>query len=66
MLGKIYLFLTSSKTNGRVPTQQGAPTTCNLTFREVSEQIHLGRQNSDHDKPVRVRRILSRPGSVKT
>ena len=25
-LGKIYLFLTPSKTSGRVPSQQGAPT----------------------------------------
>ena len=31
LLGKIYLFLTSSKTNGRVLCQQGTPTTCNLT-----------------------------------
>ena len=29
-LGKIYLFLTPSKTDGRVPTQQDAATTCNL------------------------------------
>ena len=32
MLGKIYLFLTPSKTDGRVPSQQDAPTTCNLKF----------------------------------
>ena len=32
MLGKIYLFLTPSKTDGRVPSQQDAPTTCNLSF----------------------------------
>ena len=31
MLGKIYLFLTPSKTDGRVPTQQDAATTYNLT-----------------------------------
>ena len=31
LLVKIYLFLTPSKTDGRVPSQQGAPTTCNLT-----------------------------------
>ena len=31
--GKIYPFiLTPSKTDGRVPSQQGAPTTCNLTY----------------------------------
>ena len=36
LLGKIYLFLTPSKTDGRVPSQQGAPTTCNLTYRELS------------------------------
>ena len=35
LLGKIYLFLTPSKTNRRVPSQQGAPTTCNLTYWEV-------------------------------
>ena len=32
---KIYLFLTPSKTDGRVPSQQGAPATCNLTYRRV-------------------------------
>ena len=37
LLGKIYLFLTPSKTDGRVPSQQGAPTTCNLTYWEVSQ-----------------------------
>jgi len=36
LLGKLYLFLTPSKTDGRVPSQQGAPTTCNLTYWEVS------------------------------
>ena len=34
----MYLFLTPSKTDGRVPSQQGAPTTCNLSYREVSQQ----------------------------
>ena len=38
LLGKINLFLTLSKTEGRVPNQQSAPTTCNLTYWEVSEQ----------------------------
>ena len=38
LLGKIYLFLTPSKTDGRVPSQQGATTTCNLTYWEVSQQ----------------------------
>ena len=36
LLEKIYLFLISSKTDGRVPSQQGAPTTCNLTYLGVS------------------------------
>ena len=35
-LEKIYLFLTPRKTDGRVPSQQGAPTTCDLTYWEVS------------------------------
>ena len=34
LLGKMYLFLTPSKTDGRVPSQQGEPTTCNLTHWE--------------------------------
>ena len=34
---KIYLFLTPSKSDGRVPSQQGAPTTCSLTYWEVSQ-----------------------------
>ena len=38
MLGKIYLFLTPSKTIGSVPSRNGAPTTCNLTYWEVSQQ----------------------------
>ena len=41
MLGKIYLFLTPSKTDGRVPSQQGAPTACNLTHWEVSLQAYV-------------------------
>ena len=41
LLGKIYLFLTPSKTGGRVPSQQGALTTCNLTFWEVSQQTYV-------------------------
>ena len=32
LMGKIYLFLTPSKTGGRVPSQQGALTTCNLAY----------------------------------
>ena len=36
LLGKINLFLTLSKTEGRVPNQESAPTTCNLTYWEVS------------------------------
>ena len=38
MLGKIYLFLSPSKTIGSVPSRNGAPTTCNLTYWEVSQQ----------------------------
>ena len=41
LLGKIYVFLTPSKTDGRVPSQQGVPTTCNLTYWEVSQQRYL-------------------------
>ena len=37
----MYLFLTPSKTNGRVPSQQGEPTTCNLTYWEVSQQTYV-------------------------
>ena len=33
---KIYLFLIASKTNEEVSSQQGAPSTCNLTYLEVS------------------------------
>ena len=35
LLGKIYLFLTPSKTDGRVPSQEGVSTTCNLTYSEI-------------------------------
>ena len=35
------MFLTPSKTDGRVPSQQGVPTTCNLTYWEVSQQRYL-------------------------
>ena len=41
LLGKMYLFLTLSKTNGRVPSQQGAPTTCNVTYWDVSQQTYV-------------------------
>ena len=41
LLGKIYLFLTISKTDGRVPSQQSAPKTCNLTYWEVSQQTYV-------------------------
>ena len=37
----MYVFLTPSKTDGRVPSQQGVPTTCNLTYWEVSQQTYL-------------------------
>ena len=37
-MGKIYLFLTASKTDEEVPSQQGAPSTYNLTYWEVSQQ----------------------------
>ena len=36
-----YLFLTLSKTDGRVPSQQGAPTTYSLTYWEVSQQTYV-------------------------
>ena len=53
LLGKIYLFLTPSKTDGRVPSQQSAPTTSNLTYWEVSLQtkvqtFHTGQFGSGH------------------
>ena len=41
LLEKIYLFLTPSKTNGRIASQQGAPTTCNLTYWEFSQQTYV-------------------------
>ena len=42
LLAKIYLmYLTPSKTDGRVPSQQGAPTTYNLTYWEVSQQTYV-------------------------
>ena len=47
LLGKIYLFLTPSKTGGRVPSQQGALTTCNLTYRKFPS-----RRMSRHYWPV--------------
>ena len=37
LLANFYLFPTPGKTNERVPSQQGAPTTRNLTYREVSQ-----------------------------
>ena len=37
----MYLFLTPSKTDERVPSQQGAPTTCNLTYWQVSQQAYV-------------------------
>ena len=37
----LLLFLTSNKTNERVPSQQGASTTCNLTYWELSQQTYL-------------------------
>ena len=43
LLGKMYLFLTPRKTNGRVPSQQGAPTTCNVTYWDVSQQTYVHR-----------------------
>ena len=38
---KIYLLLTPSKTDGRVSSQQGAPTTYNLTYWEVYQQTYV-------------------------
>ena len=38
LLGKNNLFFAPSKTDRRVPSQQGAPTTCNL---EVSQQTYV-------------------------
>ena len=42
LLGKIYLFLSPSKTDRRVPSQKGVPsTTCNPTYRELSQQTYI-------------------------
>ena len=41
LLGKIYLLFTPSKTDGRIPSRQGAPTTRNLTCWEVSQQTYV-------------------------
>ena len=41
MAGKNYLFLTLSKTCGRVTSQQGVPTTCNLTYGKDSQQTFV-------------------------
>ena len=38
LLGKMYLFLTPRKTDGKVPSQQGESTLCNLTYWDVSQQ----------------------------
>ena len=49
LLGKSYRFLTPSKTDGRVLSQQSVPTPCNLTYWEVSQQK---RRLSGHYWPV--------------
>ena len=36
-----FLFFAPSKTDGRVLSQQGAPTTCNLTFWKVSQRKYV-------------------------
>ena len=41
--GCCYLFLTPSKTVGRVPSQQDAPKTCNLTYWEAPQQTYAQR-----------------------
>ena len=41
LLGKNFLFFTPSKTDGRVPSQQGAPTTRNLTSWQVSKRTYV-------------------------
>jgi len=46
LLGIICLFPTPSKTDGRVPSQQGASTTCNLTHWEVSLQTYVQTLNA--------------------
>ena len=42
LLGNIYLFLTASKTDEEVPSQQGAPSTCNLTHSLGSFPADVG------------------------
>ena len=45
-MGKMYLFLIPSKSDGRVKSQQGAPTSCNLTYWEVKfPSRHMYRHN---------------------
>ena len=44
--GKIYLFLTASQTDEEVPSQQGAPSACNLTYWEVFRQTYAIGQTS--------------------
>ena len=39
----MYPFLTPSKTDGRVPSQQGAPTTYNLSYWEVSQKTYVSK-----------------------
>ena len=41
LLGKCICSSTPSKTDRRVPSQQGAPTTYNLTYWEVSQQTYV-------------------------
>ena len=42
----MYLFLTASQTDEEVPSQQGAPSACNLTYWEVFRQTYVIGQNS--------------------
>ena len=42
----MYLILTPSKNDGRFPSQQGAPSACNLTYWEVSQETQAIGQNS--------------------
>ena len=44
--GKMYPFLTPSKTDGRVLSQRGAPITYILTFWEVSQQTYMSKHYS--------------------
>ena len=37
----LVLFLTPSKTDGRIKSQKGAPTICNLTYQEVSQLTYV-------------------------